>query len=124
MMTVKVFVVDDLPQIRRELRTILPLAGNAAGLQIEVIGEAGDGHEAIQLVRQLHPEVVLMDLVMPGMDGFTATQIIKQEHPSIKVVVLTVLDKATAERKARLMGADAFVEKGAQVAEIVRSIMK
>jgi DNA-binding NarL/FixJ family response regulator len=121
---IRVLIVDDMAQVRQDLRTVLPLAGNAAGLSIEIVGEAVNGQEAIRRAEALQPDVVLMDLAMPVTDGYAATQAIKDGNPSIRVVALTVLDYPTAGEKARLAGVDGFIEKGASVAEIIQTIRK
>jgi DNA-binding NarL/FixJ family response regulator len=118
----RVLIVDDVAQVRRELGTVLALAGSAAGQAVEIVGEAADGQEAVQLAAALQPDVVLMDLAMPVLDGFAATRAIKAAQPSVRVVVLTVLDYPSAGEKAIQAGADAFIEKGASVAEIFRAI--
>jgi DNA-binding NarL/FixJ family response regulator len=118
----RILIVDDVDQVRRELGTVLALAGNAAGQPVEIVGEAANGQEAVQLAAALRPDVVLMDLAMPVLDGFAATRAIKAAQPSARVVVLTVLDYSTAGEKAMQAGADAFIEKGASVGEIFRAI--
>jgi DNA-binding NarL/FixJ family response regulator len=118
----RVLIVDDMAQVRRELGTVLALAGNAAGQPVEIVGEAANGQEAIQLAAALQPDVVLMDLAMPVLDGFAATRAIKAAHPSVRVVILTVLDYLAASEKAIQAGADGFIEKGASVAEIFQAI--
>jgi DNA-binding NarL/FixJ family response regulator len=119
---IRVLIADDRAQVRRELRTLLPLAGCAAGLQIEPVGEAGNGQEAIQQAGALRPDVVLMDLEMPLLDGYAATSQIKALCPSIRVVALTVHDSPASRVKAHEAGADAFVGKGGPVEEIVQAI--
>src|SRR4051812_28719033 len=81
---VRVLVVDGHAVVREGLRTFL-------GLQegIEVGGEAGDGREAVEQARRLRPDVVLMDLVMPGGDGVAATRALREQVPEARVVVLT-----------------------------------
>jgi DNA-binding NarL/FixJ family response regulator len=118
----RILIVDDMAQVRRELGTVLALAGNAAGQPVEIVGEAANGQEAIQLASALQPDVVLMDLAMPVLDGFAATRAIKAAQPSVRVVILTVLDYPAAGEKAMQAGADAFIEKGASVAEIFQAI--
>ena len=68
----RILIVDDNPQVRRELRTLLPLAGD-----LEVVGEAADGAEAIRLAEALRPHVILLDLQMPVLDGYAAARRIK-----------------------------------------------
>jgi DNA-binding NarL/FixJ family response regulator len=113
----RVLIADDNPQVRQELRTLLPLAGD-----IEVVGEAADGREAIRLAKALQPEVVLMDLEMPVLDGYEATREIKTCSPSCKVDALTVHGYETARQKAMQAGADVFLVKGAAVESLVQAI--
>jgi DNA-binding NarL/FixJ family response regulator len=122
MSSIRVLIVDDKTQVRRELGRVLALAGEAAGQPVEVVGEAANGQEAVQQVATLQPDVVLMDLAMPVLDGFAATRAIKAACPAVRVVVLTVLDYRAAGEKAIQAGADDFIEKGASVAEIFQSI--
>ena len=114
---VRVLIVDDMPQVRQDLRLLLQLTG-----EIEIVGEAADGLEAIRQAEALRPDVVVMDLAMPGMDGFEATRQIKTRCPACRVVVLTIhADKASRQQAAQA-GVDDFVEKGAPVRVIQRAI--
>jgi DNA-binding NarL/FixJ family response regulator len=113
----RVLIVDDVAQVRRDLSTTLPLAG-----EIEIVGEAANGSEAIRLTESLNPDVVLMDLEMPVMDGYEAARQIKSSHPACRVIALTVHDYPSARTKARESGADAFLVKGASVESIVQTI--
>lgn len=122
MSRMRVLIVDDVDRVRRELRKVLILAGDAAGQPVEIVGEAANGQEAIRLAAAFQPDVVLMDLVLPVLDGFAATRAIKTAHPSVRVVVLTVLDYPTAGEKAIQAGADGFIEKGASVTEIFQAV--
>ena len=90
-MTIRVLVVDDHSVVRQGLRMFLGLDS-----ELEVVGEAVDGAEAVRMVQQLHPDVVLMDLLMPVMDGITATSAIRREFPETEVLALTsVLEDAS-----------------------------
>jgi two-component system, NarL family, response regulator NreC len=122
MSAVRILIVDDTPQVRSDLRTILPLAGELNGLSIEISGEAGDGYDAIRLAGELRPDVVLMDLSMPRLDGYSATQAIKALYPNTKILVLTVNSAQEAQQKAYQAGADGFIEKGAPVSELIHQI--
>jgi two-component system nitrate/nitrite response regulator NarL len=113
----RVLIVDDSPQVRQELCTLLPLAGD-----IEIVGEAVDGQEAIRLAQALQPDVVLMDLEMPVLDGYEATRQIKAGSPSCRVVALTVHGYEAARQKAMQAGADLFLVKGAAVESLVQAI--
>ena len=122
MTSIRVLIVDDMAQVRHDLRTVLPLAGQAASLQIEVVGEAGNGQEAIQRATALEPDVVLMDLEMPIMGGYEATHQIKERWPSCRVIALTVHGYEAARQKALQAGVDGFIVKGAPVETLVQAI--
>jgi DNA-binding NarL/FixJ family response regulator len=113
----RVLIADDNPQVRQELAILLPLAGD-----IEIVGEAVDGREAICLAQALQPEVVLMDLEMPALDGYEATRQIKAGSPSCRVVALTVHGYEAAQQKAMQAGVDLFLVKGAAVESLVQAI--
>jgi NarL family two-component system response regulator LiaR len=122
MRPIRVLIVDDMPQVRQGLRTLLPLAGQAAGLQLELVGEAGNGNEAITQAIALGPDVVLMDLEMPEMDGYAATQAIKAVRPSTRVIALTVHGDAAARHQAQEAGVDEFLEKGSPLPVLMQAI--
>jgi DNA-binding NarL/FixJ family response regulator len=115
----RVLIADDNPQVRQELRTLLPLAGD-----IEIVGEAADGREAIRLTQTLQPEVVLMDLEMPLLDGYEATRQIKAGFPSCRVVALTVYGDPASRNQASEAGVDVFLVKGASVEDLVQAIFE
>lgn len=119
MTTQRLLIVDDVPQVRMELRILLSLTG-----EVEVVGEAGDGLEAIRLADALQPEVILMDLEMPVLDGYEAAQQIKARWPQCKVIALTVHGYEAARKKATRAGIDAFIVKGAPVETIFQMIKK
>lgn len=121
---IRVLIVDDMAQVRRDLRTVLPLAGQAAGLEIEIVGEAGDGQEAVRQAAALRPDVALMDLAMPAADGYEATRQIKARLPGCRVVALTIHGDETARQKAMQAGVDVFVVKGAPITSLVQSMLK
>jgi DNA-binding NarL/FixJ family response regulator len=108
---------DDSPQVRQELRTLLTLAGD-----IEIVGEATDGLEAVRLAEALQPEVVLMDLEMPVLDGYEAARQIKSRWPACRVVALTVHGYEAARQKASQAGVDVFLVKGTSVETLVQAI--
>jgi DNA-binding NarL/FixJ family response regulator len=111
----KVLIVDDLPQARDGLHVLLDTFP-----QIEIVGEAADGQEAVRLVQAFQPDVVLMDVHMPRMNGLDATQMIKALRPETVVIVLTV--HSNHEIEAFAAGADAFFRKGVQAEELVEAI--
>ena len=102
--TVRLLLVDDRPAVRRGLRIWLALEPN-----LEVVGEAGDAAEAISLTQALCPDVVLMDIEMPGMDGICATAALRSLAPQSAVVILTLHDDAATRARAQEAGAAAFV---------------
>lgn len=120
MMTARrLVIVDDVPQVRADLRTLL---GLVAG--IEVVGEAGNGLEALSQAANLQPDVILMDLEMPQLNGYEATRQIKQHLPACRVIALTVHGYSEAQEQAYRCGADAFVVKGAPLASLLQEIFK
>lgn len=119
MITIRVLLVDDVEQVRHDLRTALSISG-----ELEIVGEAADGQEAIRLAKSLHPDAILMDLEMPGMDGYVSTRQIKSCCSSCQVIALTVHDYESARVKAYESGVDAFLVKGAPVKTIIQTIIE
>lgn len=103
---IRVLIADDHPMVRQGLRTML----NARG--IAVVGEAGDGKEAVERVRELKPDVVLMDVRMPDMDGLAATEIVKKEAPGTSVIIVTSYESKDYLRRAIEAGAAGYLLKG------------
>jgi len=101
---IRVVIADDQPRCRDGLRALL-----ATWPEVEVVGEAADGQEAVRLVEKCRPDVVLMDARMPEMDGLEATRRIKERWPEIRVIVLTMYASYRADALAA--GADAFLLK-------------
>jgi DNA-binding NarL/FixJ family response regulator len=112
---VQVLIVDDRPISRNGLRALLGTLPD-----ITIVGEAADGQEAVRLVEELEPDVVLMDVCMPVLDGLAATRIIKKRWPAVKVVVLTMY--ALPEHDVMAAGADAFLIKGCPSRELFGAI--
>lgn len=123
METVRVLIVDDHPVVREGLAGML--AGKTAGtLQLEVAGEAEDGEEALALFLRLRPDVVLMDLRMPGMDGVQAIEQIRAEAPEARILVLTTYDSDADILRAVEAGASGYLLKDAPRRELFRAIEK
>jgi DNA-binding NarL/FixJ family response regulator len=114
---ISVVVVDDQALVRAGLVSILGTAGD-----IEVVGEADDGALALQLAAELTPDVVVMDLRMPGLDGIEATRRLVRTHPDMGVVVLTMFEDDDSVFAAMRAGARGYLLKGAELPEIVRAI--
>jgi DNA-binding NarL/FixJ family response regulator len=116
-MTVRVVIADDHHVVREALRLLLDLDP-----EIEVVGQAADGTEAIRLTRELQPDLVLMDLAMPQMDGIAATATIRQEVPSTEVLALTsVLDDASIEGAIKA-GAIGYLLKDTHAADLCPAV--
>lgn len=119
---IRVLLVDDQLQARRALSRLLEGCDD-----IEVVGEAENGKEALALVEQLHPDVILMDLIMHIMDGVTATRIIHQEHPQIQIIALTNLVDAEVLLRALEVGAQRCISKditGNELEAIIRAAVR
>jgi DNA-binding NarL/FixJ family response regulator len=107
----RVLLADDHPLFREGVVSLL------TARDIEVVGEASDGAEAVELCRQLKPDVVLMDLTMPGMGGLEATRLIKAEMPQVKVVILTVSETDADLFETIRSGAHGYLVKNTSSAE-------
>ncbi|MFI6795995.1 response regulator [Streptosporangium canum] len=116
-MSVRVLVADDQALVRGGFRMILE-----ARADLEVVGEAGDGREAVALVERLRPEVVLMDVRMPGVDGLEATRRIVASGSPARVIILTTYDVDEAVFAALRAGASAFLLKDVRPAELVEAV--
>ncbi len=116
-MVIRVLIADDHSVVRQGLRMFLNRDPD-----ITVVGEAGDGEEAVRLAHQLHPDVVVMDVLMPIMDGITATMTLRKELPETEIVALTsVLEGATVVDAVRA-GAIGYLLKDAQAPELRRAV--
>ncbi|MBF6238924.1 Response regulator protein vraR [Nocardia otitidiscaviarum] len=118
-MTVRVLVVDDQQLVRAGLRMLCQTADD-----LEVVAEAATGAEAVRLAARLTPDVVLMDLRMPGMDGIRATARILADRPTARVVVLTTFDDDDHLYPALAAGACGFLVKDASPADLLAGIRR
>ena len=120
----KVLICDDEPRARQALKALLltrEVTCNDESSSIHVAGEARDGYEAIQLVKTILPEVVVIDACMPGMDGLEATRLIKENWPQVRVIVLTMYPE---QRVSALdAGVDAFLLKGCLAETLIETIL-
>ena len=112
---IRLLIADDRPHSRDGLRALM-----ATWPKVEVVGEAGDGRDVVQRLEASHPDVVLMDVRMPGMDGLAATRIIKERWPQVRVVILTMYP--VHHQEALNAGADAFLVKGCSTEELLTAI--
>ena len=113
----KILIIDDHDLVRSGIRHLL-----ACESDFEVIGEGVSGEEAIKLCKALHPDVLLMDVHMPGMGGLEATRRILQVMPSVRVIAVTVCDQEPFPSKLLKAGAAGYLTKGASAEEMVRAI--
>jgi two-component system response regulator NreC len=114
---IKVLIADDHTLVRQGIRSLLALTAD-----IEIVGEAADGREAVRKVRQLTPDVVLMDLAMPNMGGLEATRRIRKEFPATKILVVTQYDDSEYVVPVIEAGARGFVTKMASPLELASAI--
>ena len=114
---IKVLIVDDQELIRQSLTVVLNVS-----VGIEVVDTAGSGDEALKKTATCKPDVVLMDIRMPGMDGVEATRQIKERYPHIKVIVLTTFDDDEYVFGALKHGASGYLLKGSGVSELAEAI--
>ncbi len=113
----RVLLVDDHPLFRKGLRALLE-----ANSAVEVVGEAGDGAEAVALTREMTPDVVIMDITMPGHDGLEATRRIKEYFPEVKVIILSMHADHIYVDQALKSGALGYVHKDAVYDELFYAI--
>ena len=117
MQTIRTLIVDDNAGFRRRLKEFL-----ASEPDIQVIGEAADGQAAILKARELQPDLVLMDVRMPGTNGITATRQLKEEMPELKVIMLSILDVQEYKQAALAGGANGYVIKKSLIEELMPAI--
>jgi DNA-binding NarL/FixJ family response regulator len=121
MKPIRVLLVDDQALFREGLHTLLSVHAD-----LDVVGEAGNGSEALQRAKTVHPDVVLMDLRMPGMDGVEATRAIVASHPGARIVALTSYEGDADIYRALEAGASGYLLKdmlGKEVIRAVRAVM-
>ena len=116
---IRVLVVDDNSETRENIRKLLQFETD-----IEVVGAARSGKEAIELVAETRPDVVLMDINMPDMDGITATEIIRKQTPYVQVVILSIQSDQNYMRRAMLVGARDFLTKPPKADELISTILR
>jgi DNA-binding NarL/FixJ family response regulator len=115
---IRVLIADDQKVVREGLTMVLGLLAD-----VEVVGAAADGNEALALAAELHPDVVLMDLRMPRCDGVEATRLLQQHHPGIKIVVLTTYADDRSVIDALRAGARGYLTKDTGATEIRQALI-
>jgi NarL family two-component system response regulator LiaR len=110
-------IVDDHDMVRKGLATFLKVNAD-----LELVGEARDGQEALRMCEQVRPDVVLMDLVMPEMDGTTATRLIRERWPQVQVVALTSFQEQDLVREVLRAGAIGYLLKNVTVDDLAEAI--
>ena len=116
-MTIKILLVDDHTVVRSGLSKFL-----LVNKDMKLVGEAADGEEALQKVSLYKPDIVLMDLMMPGMDGITATREIKKKYPQVKVIALTSFAEQNMVQGALQAGAIGYLQKNVTAKELGHAI--
>jgi DNA-binding NarL/FixJ family response regulator len=117
-MGVRVLITDDHPVVREGLEFMLGMNAD-----IELVGTASDGEEALRYIPALRPDVVVMDMRLPGQDGAEVTSVIKERHPEVKVLILTAEADGDTLRRALAAGADGFLLKTARPPELASAII-
>ncbi|GAA0904016.1 response regulator transcription factor [Virgisporangium ochraceum] len=115
--SVRLVVVDDHPLFREGVESLVARTDD-----LVLVGQGATGHDAVRLVRDLAPDIVLMDLHMPDLDGIAATRSITAAHPDTKVIVLTMLDDDGSVLAAIRAGARGYVLKGAERGSLLRAV--
>lgn len=113
----QVLIVDDHKGMKKTLTALLQTRP-----EIQIIGEASNGREAVEKTRELRPDVVLMDVSMPEMNGFDATRVIKEEMPQVRVVGFSVFVDSAMSSMMDQAGADALLTKGGPIDALFEAI--
>src|SRR5215208_6610751 len=116
---IRVIIVDDVSETRENVRKLLQFESD-----VDVVGLARTGKEAIQISQELNPDVILMDINMPDMDGITATEAIRSKQPAVQVVILSVQNDQNYMRRAMLAGARDFLTKPPMGDELISAIRR
>jgi two-component system, NarL family, response regulator LiaR len=116
-MTIKIVLVDDHVRVHQGIAAVMEAFDD-----LELIGQAANGQEAIDLCDELHPDVVIMDVLMPGMDGIEATRTIREYHPEIKILALSSSHDAAAVRAMLQAGAIGYLLKHSSIDDLAQTI--
>lgn len=116
---IRVLLADDNQSVREELPKLLEIDGD-----IEVIGAADNGREAVEMADLSSPDVVVMDVKMPELDGITATKMIREDHPGIRVIVLSIYDKMEYMNASLEAGASNYMVKSIEIDSLANEIRR
>lgn len=116
-MTFRVFVADDHTLVRESI--VKAVAGEPG---MVVVGEAADGPTTLDEVARLRPDLVVLDIAMPGLDGLEVAETLRRDHPTVRILFLSMHDDDASLRRALALGADGFVSKSASIDELLQAI--
>jgi len=114
---VRIIITDDHPVVRKGLRLVIEEEPD-----LKVVGEAGDGRTALELIRRIQPDIALLDLDMPLLDGFAVTAEIRKAVPRVKVIILTIHSEPDLLHRAMNLGASGYIVKESALVDIVNGI--
>ena len=117
MPSIKVMIVDDHTLVREGLKAVFN-----QGNEIDIVAEAGSGEEAVELAGEIKPDVILMDVSMPGINGIQATKLIREANPEVKIVILTMLDQEGYVYEAVKAGATGYMLKNTSSDDLIEAI--
>ncbi|MBL8165726.1 MAG: response regulator transcription factor [Anaerolineae bacterium] len=115
---IRVMIVDDHDVVRRGLAIFLQSFDD-----LELVGQASNGYEALEVCREVNPDIILMDLKMPEMDGIAATRAIRREHPHVQIVALTSFRDDDSVQAMMDAGAIGYLMKNSSIDELARTIL-
>ena len=115
-MKTRVLLADDHAVVRYGLRTLFELSG------MQVVGEAGDGREALSLAAELRPDVVVMDVTMPGLNGIDAAAVLQERTPATRIVILSMHSDSEHVHRAFAAGVSGYLLKGSESEEIIAAV--
>lgn len=110
---IKILIVDDHELVRTGISRML-----RDSTELQVIGQASSGEEALDMARELKPDIILMDVLMPGIGGLAATRMLKQRHPQVRVIAVTACEDSPFPGRLLQAGASGYLTKGTDISEV------